>query len=258
MPFTLVHPAIVLPLKYLPRRWVSMTGLIVGSLMPDSESFIRMYAEKGITHSWRGFFYFGLPLGVVFSYVFHNVVKGPLIANLPSFLRKRFSHYSQVDWNKNFLNDWHIFLLSMIVGAASHFFWDSFSEPDEWFLNTFATLKGNIFISGRSVEIPYLIQYINTAIGLVIITLFVAKMRPDKTKESGKGSVSFKIWVILLAIGIYSVRIIYMPVNSVDDLIIAAVASLLLAVLIMAYIYHENSSKILLTLIPLLFISGYF
>ena len=39
MPFTFSYPAIVLPLTYLPRRWFSLTGLIIGSLTPDFEDF---------------------------------------------------------------------------------------------------------------------------------------------------------------------------------------------------------------------------
>jgi hypothetical protein len=42
MPFTFAHPAIVLPLKHLPKRWYSLTGLIIGSMTPDFEYFIRM------------------------------------------------------------------------------------------------------------------------------------------------------------------------------------------------------------------------
>ncbi|WP_113654854.1 DUF4184 family protein, partial [Pedobacter namyangjuensis] len=30
MPFTFSHPAIVLPLTYLPKKWFSLTGLVIG------------------------------------------------------------------------------------------------------------------------------------------------------------------------------------------------------------------------------------
>ena len=83
MPFTLAHPAIVLPLKYLPKKWISMTGLIAGSVMPDFESLLRMYSDKQLTHSWPGFFYFGLPLGILLTFLFHNIVRNPLIVNFP-------------------------------------------------------------------------------------------------------------------------------------------------------------------------------
>jgi hypothetical protein len=42
MPFTFLHPAIVLPLTYLPRQWFSLTGLVIGSLTSDFEYVLRV------------------------------------------------------------------------------------------------------------------------------------------------------------------------------------------------------------------------
>lgn len=58
MPFTFSHPAIILPFKYLPNRWISMTGLIIGSLTPDFEYFIRMKIESYYSHTNAGLFLF--------------------------------------------------------------------------------------------------------------------------------------------------------------------------------------------------------
>lgn len=41
MPFTFSHPAIILPLSYLPKKWFSLTGLIIGSLIPDFEYLLE-------------------------------------------------------------------------------------------------------------------------------------------------------------------------------------------------------------------------
>ncbi|WP_220463965.1 DUF4184 family protein [Adhaeribacter radiodurans] len=41
MPFTFSHPAIVLPLTLLLRKWYSLTGLVIGSLTPDFEYFYQ-------------------------------------------------------------------------------------------------------------------------------------------------------------------------------------------------------------------------
>lgn len=42
MSFTFSHPAIVSPLNYFPNKWFSLTGLVIGSLTPDFEYFLRM------------------------------------------------------------------------------------------------------------------------------------------------------------------------------------------------------------------------
>ena len=60
MPFTFSHPAIVLPLKYLPKKWFSFTGLIIGSMTPDFEYFLRMKVKSDYSHTLNG----GRPSGV--------------------------------------------------------------------------------------------------------------------------------------------------------------------------------------------------
>jgi len=52
MPFTFSHPAIVLPLATLRRQWISATGLIIGSITPDFEYFIRMKNTES-TGEWQ-------------------------------------------------------------------------------------------------------------------------------------------------------------------------------------------------------------
>ncbi len=52
MPFTFSHPAIILPLKYLPQNWFSLTGLIIGSLTRDFEYFIRMKVRSNYSHTF--------------------------------------------------------------------------------------------------------------------------------------------------------------------------------------------------------------
>ena len=54
MPFTLSHPALVLPLNLLPKKWFSITGLVIGSMAPDLQAFFTDDADKTQTHTWWG------------------------------------------------------------------------------------------------------------------------------------------------------------------------------------------------------------
>ena len=119
MPFTFAHPAIVLPLKYLPKNWISLTALVVGSMIPDAEAYFRMYAEKKHSHSWTGFLLFGFPFGLLLTFVFHNVVRNPLIDHLPSFLYRRFSSVKTFNWNKRFIQNWFAVLVSLMKDTVS-------------------------------------------------------------------------------------------------------------------------------------------
>lgn len=242
MPFTLAHPAIVLPLQYLPKKWISTTALIVGSVMPDFEAFIRMYGEKSLTHSWLGFFCFGLPAGLLITFLFHNIIRDPLISNLPSFFRRRFSPFINFNWNKRFISSWMVIILSMVIGGASHFFWDSFSHFDGWFINIFPQLKGNIYFSGRELEIPFLIQYINTLIGVVVIVIFILKLPCAKKERSEGNFIKFWLLVIVAALVIFIPRIVYMPHNILDDLLIAMISSLLYSVTLASIVFKKRLS----------------
>lgn len=61
MPFTFSHPGAVLPLNFLPKKYFSMTALVIGSMAPDFEYFFRMRAQSYYSHRWSGMFWFDLP-----------------------------------------------------------------------------------------------------------------------------------------------------------------------------------------------------
>ena len=243
MPFTVAHPAIVLPLVFLPRKWISMTALIFGSLMPDAESYLRMYSEKELTHSWRGFFLFGFPFGLILTFVFHNIIRNPLIDNLPLFLQQRFSRFREFNWNKRFNNKWHIIIISMIVGGISHFFWDGFSHFDSLLLTTYPRLRGHINLFNTELEIPYLVQYISTFLGILLILVFVARMPRVKRPTVQPISLKFWIYVLLIATLILIPRRIRLPVNTLDDVLVALLSALCFGVLLASLLFTSTHRK---------------
>src|SRR6188768_3414024 len=99
MPFTFSHPAIILPLTCLPRKWFSLTGLVIGSLTPDFEYFLRMKIQGHYSHTISGIFCFDLPLGILLAFIFHNVVRNSLFDNLPTILKSRLLAFKHFDWN---------------------------------------------------------------------------------------------------------------------------------------------------------------
>ena len=243
MPFTLAHPAIVLPLKYLPKKWISTTALIVGSVVPDAESYLRMYAEKDLTHSWAGFFLFGLPFGLLMCFVFHNVVRNPLIENLPSFFYRKFSRFTTFNWNKRFREHWLIVILSLVIGGASHFLWDSFSHFDGWLFRQYPALNGNIMIQDRLLEIPYLIQYISTLLGVLILLFFIIQLPSSNKKRTSNSSWKFWLFILVVATIILIPRKIKLPVNSMDDMMIAIISACGMALILVSLIFDKKSES---------------
>src|SRR5882757_2416325 len=81
MPFTLSHPAAVIPI----RRYGILSALVVGSLAPDILYFIpRVHHSGAYGHTLPGLFFFCLPLGLAALWLFHTFLKRPLISLFPA------------------------------------------------------------------------------------------------------------------------------------------------------------------------------
>jgi len=239
MPFTPVHPAIVLPLKFLPKKWISLTALIVGSVMPDLESFIKLRPEKHLSHTWMGFLYLGMPAGILLSFFFHNVIRDPLIANLPFFLQKRFSKFSGFNWTKQFKEHWFVVIVCLFIGGASHFFWDSFSHFG-WITDRFPRVRGNVYLFDYELEIRYLIQYINTMLGGIIILIFIFRMQATPVAKQSRHFFPFWLLTLGIAIGIFAVRMDLLIDNSLDGLIITFVSAFTFGLCTASFIFGKS------------------
>lgn len=207
MPFTFSHPAIILPLTYLPRKWFSLTGLVIGSLTPDFEYFLRMRIKSNYSHTIEGLFWFDLPLGLLLAFIFHNIVRDSLFNNLPPFLKSRFSTFKQFDWNRHFKQNWIVVTISIIIGAASHIFWDSFTHDHGYFVQTIPALQNSVDFLGRQIPILKILQHSSTLLGGLVIAFAIYKLPTNKTE---KENINLKYWTILagLTLTIIAVRLL--------------------------------------------------
>jgi hypothetical protein len=171
MPFTFSHPAIILPLTYLPRRLYSLTGLVIGSLTPDFEYFLRMRIQSNYGHTIFGLLWFDLPLGLLFAFIFHNIIKESLFNNFPTVLKSRFVKFNSFDWNKHFKTNWFVVITSILIGAASHLLWDSFTHNHGYFIETIPALSNKIAIANRQIPIFKILQHSSTLIGGLVIAI---------------------------------------------------------------------------------------
>ena len=96
-----------------------MTGLVAGSICPDFEYFFRLDVYSYYGHTWKGIFWFDLPLSILLAFVFHLVARDPLIDNLPAFLAKRLTVFKTFNWTKHFKEYYPAVIVSVIIGAAS-------------------------------------------------------------------------------------------------------------------------------------------
>lgn len=206
MPFTFSHPAIVLPLTFLPRRWYSFTGLVIGSLTPDFEYFLRMRIESKYSHTLGGIFWFDIPLGIILAYLFHHIVRDRLFDNLPTVLSARLSRFKQVDWHMYFKTNWLIVLISIFIGAVSHLFWDSFTHDHGYFVQKIPALTNTLDIFGLHVPVLKILQHVSTFVGGLAILFAFFRLTPDK---SVTGKLNLNYWGIftILTLTIIALRL---------------------------------------------------
>ncbi|RAP76179.1 DUF4184 family protein [Paenibacillus montanisoli] len=165
MPFTFSHPFFAAPLRRIAPKWVSLTGLVLGSMSPDMEYFMAMEPYQSIGHSLLGFLVQGLPLGIAFAFAFHCIVKPVLPKFLPAFGRlDQFAKALCAEWRLRSFQSWLIFLVSLYIGYLTHMFMDAWTHASGIFVESFPILHSRI--GGRAL-------YQNLQFGFSIIGLAI-------------------------------------------------------------------------------------
>jgi hypothetical protein len=240
MPFTFTHPAIILPLTYLPRKWFSLTGLVIGSLTPDFEYFLRMRVKSNYSHTIEGIIWFDLPLGLLLAFIFHNIVRNSLIDNLPTFLKSKFSTFKQFEWNRLFFKNWLVVIISILIGTASHLFWDSFTHDHGYFVEAIPSLKNTIDIFRGQIPIFKILQHSSTLIGGLVIALAFYKLPTDSSMNK---KINLKYWTIFagLTLTIISIRILNgLEIKQYGNVIVTAISAGIIS-LILTPLENKNN-----------------
>ncbi len=165
MPFTPAHAAAVIPLARRFPRLFSLPALVVGSLSPDFEYFVRLRPVRSISHDLIGIPLLCLPTGLVVLLVFDRIMKRPLIQLTPRWMRLRL------------LSDaaplplctpgaWMRVVVSIAVGALTHLIWDGFTHEDGWFVLRSSLLTGSF---GTGLRVYKILQHLSTFIGMTAL-----------------------------------------------------------------------------------------
>ena len=241
MPFTFSHPAIILPLVKISPKWFSLTGLVIGSLVPDFEYFIRMRMDSRISHTPAGLFLFDLPLGLLLTFVFHNIVRDRLYNNLPALLQRRVLRYKAFSWNSYFIQHWWIVAISILIGAASHLFWDGFTHNHAFFVDLFPVLGINLDIIGRVTPLYRVLQHVSSVAGGLVIGLSILRMPEVETTINRDPN----YWIVVFSItGIISLLRLSFPLDQkvFQQIIVTVISATLIALIAASVLIREKIS----------------
>jgi hypothetical protein len=232
MPFTPAHPAIVLP--FLNWRKLSATALVIGSMSPDFEYFFKLSVNSTHSHTVGGIFYFDLPVVIVLSVVFHLLVKQNLFANLPVFFQLRFHDARSFDLIPYLRKHPTQFLVSAILGAASHLFWDSFTHNSGYFARNLWFYKGTaIPFDGVNYPLFYALQHISTIVGLISIACYIYFREPQQHTVITRPSIAYWLLLLLITAAIVLIRFaIYPDDYNLGNVVVSSISGLCLALII--------------------------
>ncbi|MFD1551059.1 hypothetical protein DNU06_04340 [Putridiphycobacter roseus] len=242
MPFTFSHPAIILPLCHKRFSNLSSTGMIIGSITPDLEYFLRMRMERIHGHEVGAIFWYQLPICFIFSVIFHVIVKKPLLLHSPTFIQKRLGYLAHKNWIDYLSKHWTQFIVSAIIGILSHLIWDSFTHAHGLFGKSSALLMLSFeYTWGRTYLFEWF-QLLSSLLGLLALFLFIFR-RQTKPYLTASIHQKWKYWFSTLLIIAF---IVYLhPIPDFATFIATFIMASILGVLGSA-IYQKIYEKIYL------------
>jgi hypothetical protein len=162
MPYPFAHPAAVLPLIGPMGRSAVPSALVIGSIVPDLWYFVPL-ATREASHSAAGLLLFCVPVGLFLYVVFHLLLKQPLVALLPA----RLAPFAAQGMPPR---PWRAVLSCLLVGAATHLAWDSFTHEEGRIVEAFPALQAQLFALGAyPVRGFQLLQHASTLLGTAFV-----------------------------------------------------------------------------------------
>lgn len=177
MPFTLSHPAAILPLRRLkPLRTLP---LVLGAMSPDFSHYLPTSVRTWFpdTHNLAASWRVCLPLCLVIIACCY-LLRAPLTALMTPRARWLCLHAIE-PFGKHPL-EWLLAPLSILLGAWSHLLWDSFTHGNGWMVRHYAALHAQFTIGSYVTTVNRVLQYLSSVAGLAILAVWYRRLpAPD-------------------------------------------------------------------------------
>ncbi|RZU11939.1 uncharacterized protein DUF4184 [Kribbella rubisoli] len=171
MPFTLAHPAAVLPLV---RRPFVASALVAGAVAPDllyvdpiyrfATQYISGNFTLTLTHEFTSALWLDPLLALLMLGIYNLVLRRPLAVLAPAALAARLPAapaFRVLFWT----------VVSAILGAMTHVVWDSFTHGDGYFVRHFP----GVFRAAVTPawDVNRILQYVSTLGGCVVLSIWL-------------------------------------------------------------------------------------
>ncbi|MFD4644655.1 DUF4184 family protein [Lentzea sp. NPDC058436] len=179
MPFTLAHPAAVLPL----RRWLWFPGLVAGAVAPDVGYYLPVLPTHDVL---------GGSLAAAVLLLVGRLLLPSLMALAPAFVRVRVSRPG--DFRRPFVR-----ALSVVVGVLTHLLWDAFTQTDGWFVQRWDWLDVSVAGPHRLYNV---IGYVSSAGGMALLAWTAARCPKGQDWPARAGASKYWFWIFVGAVAI--------------------------------------------------------
>jgi hypothetical protein len=201
MPFTLSHPAAVVPI----RKYGILSALVVGSMMPDTLYFLPGMRHDSYGHTLPGLFFYCLPAGISLLWFFHRFLKKPLIALFPRNQHGKLLAVSP-DFHLGPARRFAAIAASIVIGAASHLTWDSFTHSNGWIASRFAIFHYTLpFPSPFGLQVTEALQYSNSLLGLLVLSIYYQRWLRDAASPAHATELHLPSAVRVFMLGAFAV-----------------------------------------------------
>lgn len=168
------------------RRYALLSALVVGSMSPDFFYFIPRMGQTHYGHTGEGLFLFCLPASLAMLWVFHRLMKLPLVGLAPSSWQPQLT---AVALRRFAFGVWPfdpVRLLmvagAVLFGAITHVAWDSFTHSTGWVVLHYPVLDRSVY-EGRYgfLHVHSLLQMASTLLGAGLLLHWVLRWKRTST-----------------------------------------------------------------------------
>jgi membrane-bound metal-dependent hydrolase YbcI (DUF457 family) len=163
VPFTLAHPAAVLPLR---RVGLPLAAMVCGSMTPDVPLFVRGPFSYGFTHSLLGVVTADLALAITALAAWCWVLRDAVVDLSPAMVRERLPPRARYS-----VRQWALVVPAAVIGSFSHVSWDAFTHRGRWGVERIGWLHTTHgWFAGYQWA-----QYASGAAGLAVVALWAGE-----------------------------------------------------------------------------------
>ncbi|MGH8169636.1 MAG: DUF4184 family protein [Steroidobacteraceae bacterium] len=205
MPFTLAHPAAVLPLRRI--GLLRTVPLVIGAMVPDTQYFLPWRIAKHLpevtqpdfgSHTFFGTFTFDLPVALAMLLLLW-LLRAPLAAPLGAWGSAK-CRIALERFGGRPIN-WVLAPLSILIGAWTHLAWDSFTHPEGWMVSRISALSAPVSFFGYTGEMCHVLQYVSSVFGLAVLAIWFVRLPvpPSRSRDGERTAGGPVLLAVLLA-----------------------------------------------------------